>query len=178
MGKLKLLYLVLHRKQGFTVPLGQFTLSGQLFHLFGKLQKAQAKVENKTIDMEKAQIKYNDAIAKYGVNSSQAQTAALNLEKAQNNLEAAVNDLNAAQKGSVEVTGINNNLLVDSEGKTKSLREVMVTLRSAFSGLTEEEQAQAAATLFGKEAMSGMLAIINASDSFKVNAGRVDLNEG
>lgn len=145
----------------------------------GKLQKAQAKVENKTIDMEKAQIKYNDAIAKYGVNSSQAQTAALNLEKAQNNLEAAVNDLNAAQKGSVEVTGINNNLLVDSEGKTKSLREVMVTLRSAFSGLTEEEQAQAAATLFGKEAMSGMLAIINASDSdFNKLVSSIDSADG
>lgn len=145
----------------------------------GKLQKAQAKVENKTIDMEKAQIKYNDAIAKYGVNSSQAQTAALNLEKAQNNLEAAVNDLNAAQKGSVEVTGINNNLLVDSEGKTKSLREVMVTLRSAFSGLTEEEQAQAAATLFGKEAMSGMLAIINASDGdFNKLVSSIDSADG
>lgn len=131
----------------------------------GKLQKAQTKVENKTIDMEKAQIKYNDAVAKYGVNSSQAQTAALNLEKAQNNLEAAIYDLDVAQKGKIETTGIDNNLLVDSAGKTKSLREVMLTLRSAFAGLTEEEQTQAAATLFGKEAMSGMLAIINASDS-------------
>ncbi len=131
----------------------------------GKLQKAQTKVENKTIDMEKAQIKYNEAVAKYGVNSSQAQTAALNLEKAQNNLEAAIYDLNVAQEGKIETTGIDNNLLVDSAGKTKSLREVMLTLRSAFAGLTEEEQTQAAATLFGKEAMSGMLAIINASDS-------------
>lgn len=131
----------------------------------GKLQKAQAKVENKTIDMEKAQIKYNDAVAKYGENSSQAQTAALNLEKAQNNLESAMYDLQVAQEGEIETTGIHNNLLVDSEGNTKSLREVMLTLRSAFSGLSQEEQAQAAATLFGKEAMSGMLAIINASDS-------------
>lgn len=130
----------------------------------GKIQKAQTKVENKTIDMEKAQIKYNDAVAKYGANSSQAQTAALNLEKAQNNLETAVNELTAAQEGSIEVSGINNNLLVDSEGNMKSLREVIVILRSAFSGLSEEEQAQAAATIFGKEAMSGMLAIINASD--------------
>lgn len=131
----------------------------------GKLQKAQTKVENKTIDMEKAQIKYNDAVKKYGVNSSQAQTAALNLEKAQNNLQSAVTELNAAQEGSIETTGIQNNLLVDSAGNTRSLREVMVTLRESFKGLSTEQQTQAAATLFGKEAMSGMLAIINASEA-------------
>ena len=34
-----------------------------------------------------------------------------------------------------------------------------------MGGLSEAEQAQAAATLFGQEAMSGMLAVINASDS-------------
>lgn len=149
---------------GMMVKLGLATQETARVIDDGKIQKAQTKVENKTIDMEKAQIKYNDAVAKYGANSSQAQTAALNLEKAQNNLETAVNELTAAQEGSIEVSGINNNLLVDSEGNMKSLREVMVILRSAFSGLSEEEQAQAAATIFGKEAMSGMLAIINASD--------------
>lgn len=130
----------------------------------GKLQKAQTKVENKTIDMEKAQIKYNESVAKYGINSSQAQTAALNLEKAQNNLESAIYDLTVAQEGEIKTAGINNNLLVDSEGNMKSFREILITLRSAFSGLTEEEKTQAAATIFGKEAMSGMLAVINASD--------------
>lgn len=149
---------------GMMVKLGLATQETARVIDDGKIQKAQTKVENKTIDMEKAQIKYNDAVAKYGANSSQAQTAALNLEKAQNNLETAVNELTAAQEGAIEVSGINNNLLVDSEGNMKSLREVMVILRSAFSGLSEEEQAQAAATIFGKEAMSGMLAIINASD--------------
>lgn len=145
----------------------------------GKLQKAQTKVENKTIDMEKAQIKYNDAVAKYGVNSSQAQTAALNLEKTKNNLEAAVNDLSVAQAGENETTGIYNELLVDSSGNMKSFREVLTTLRGAFKGLSEEEQAQAAATLFGKEAMSGMLAIINASDSdFNNLAAAIDSADG
>ncbi|MDU3351342.1 MAG: aminodeoxychorismate synthase component I, partial [Clostridium sp.] len=43
-------------------------------------------------------------------------------------------------------------------------RDVMVNLREAFANLTEEQQAQAATTLFGKNAMSGMLAVINASD--------------
>ncbi len=145
----------------------------------GKLQKAQTKVENKTIDMEKAQIKYNEAVAKYGENSSQAETAALNLEKAQNNLEEAIYDLNVTQEGEIATLGINNNLLVDSEGNTKSLREVMMTLRSAFSGLTEEEQAQAAATLFGKEAMSGMLAIVNSGDDdFNKLVSAIDSADG
>lgn len=145
----------------------------------GKLQKAQTKVENKTIDMEKAQIKYNDAVAKYGANSSQAQTAALNLEKTKNNLEDAMNDLSVAQAGENETTGIYNELLVDSNGNMKSFREVLTTLRGAFKGLSEEEQAQAAATLFGKEAMSGMLAIINASDSdFNTLAEAIDSADG
>lgn len=145
----------------------------------GKLQKAQTKVENKTIDMEKAQIKYNEAVAKYGINSSQAQTAALNLEKTKNNLESAMYDLSVAQEGENKTTGIYNELLVDSSGNMKSFREVLTTLRGAFKGLSEEEQAQAAATLFGKEAMSGMLAIINASDSdFSKLAEAIDSADG
>ncbi|MDO5061855.1 MAG: phage tail tape measure protein [Peptostreptococcaceae bacterium] len=46
-----------------------------------------------------------------------------------------------------------------------SLRETMDKLRSSFGALTQEQQAQAAAMIFGQEAMSGMLAIINASDA-------------
>lgn len=53
----------------------------------------------------------------------------------------------------------------DTEGNALPLIDVMKQLREKFSGLSETEQAAAASTLFGKEAMSGMLAIINASDS-------------
>lgn len=45
-----------------------------------------------------------------------------------------------------------------------SIKDVMDQLRDKFAGLSEEQQAQYAATIFGKEAMSGMLAIINATD--------------
>lgn len=54
--------------------------------------------------------------------------------------------------------------LTNSDGSMKSLSEVMSMLRSNLGDLTEAEQAQVAATLFGQEAMSGMLSIINASD--------------
>lgn len=55
--------------------------------------------------------------------------------------------------------------LTNADGTMKPLGEVMNNLREKLGGLSEAEQAQAAATLFGQEAMSGMLAIINASDS-------------
>lgn len=55
--------------------------------------------------------------------------------------------------------------LTDTNGETKPFIEVIKELREKFSGLSESEQTAAASTLFGKEAMSGMLAIINASDS-------------
>lgn len=55
--------------------------------------------------------------------------------------------------------------MTNADGSMKSLGEVMEMLRTKMGGLSEAEQAQAAATLFGQEAMSGMLAIINASDS-------------
>lgn len=55
--------------------------------------------------------------------------------------------------------------MTNADGSMKSLGEVMEMLRTKMGGLSEAEQAQAVATLFGQEAMSGMLAVINASDS-------------
>lgn len=52
-----------------------------------------------------------------------------------------------------------------SDGSMKSLDEIMGDLREGFSGLTEAEKGQMAASLAGQEAMSGLLAIVNASDA-------------
>lgn len=54
--------------------------------------------------------------------------------------------------------------LTDSSGNMKTLKGVMDNLRGSLGGLSETEQTAAASTIFGKEAMSGMLAIINASE--------------
>lgn len=54
--------------------------------------------------------------------------------------------------------------LTDNEGNMKSLKGVMDNLRGSLGGLSETEQTAAASTIFGKEAMAGMLAIINASE--------------
>lgn len=67
----------------------------------------------------------------------------------------------------------------DSNGELKPLDVLLGDLRSSFGKLDEAQQAEAAATIFGKEAMSGMLAVINASDSdFKKLKDNIDGSEG
>lgn len=53
----------------------------------------------------------------------------------------------------------------DSNGEMKPLDVLLQDLRKSFSKLSDDQKANAAATIFGKEAMSGMLAILNASES-------------
>lgn len=71
---------------------------------------------------------------------------------------------NASVKGSMAGTSLKT-ALSNLASPTEDMANVMKQLREKFSGLSETEQAATASTLFGKEAMSGMLAIINASDS-------------
>ncbi|WP_279526465.1 phage tail tape measure protein [Staphylococcus aureus] len=52
----------------------------------------------------------------------------------------------------------------DSNGKMIPMRKLLDQLREKFKHLSKDQQASSAATIFGKEAMSGALAIINASD--------------
>lgn len=63
--------------------------------------------------------------------------------------------------GYMEALGVS---LTDSSGRMRSLSEVMALLREKFSDLTEAQKAEYAAGIAGKEAMSGLLAIVNASD--------------
>ena len=64
-------------------------------------------------------------------------------------------------QGAMDALGIS---LTNSDGSMKSLNEIMVDLRKGFAGLTADQKAQMAASLGGQEAMSGLLAIVNASD--------------
>lgn len=89
-----------------------------------------------------------------GIKSSQAGTA---LRGALTSLAKPSDSAAAA----MEKYGIS---LTDTQGNMLSLHDLMIQLRERLGGLTEAEQAQAATTIFGKNAMSGMLAIINGSD--------------
>lgn len=53
--------------------------------------------------------------------------------------------------------------ITNANGTMKPLSEVLETLREKFSGLTQDQQAQYAKSLAGQEAMSGLLAIVNAA---------------
>ena len=159
---------------------------------FEKVEKAEQKVQSATLDLDNAQIRLNDAIEKYGENSSQAQIASNNYEKAQQKLTQAQAELEKEQAGvSKEIAGANT-LITDSEGNMRSLGEIMGMLREKMGkvnveltdadgnardfddivaelsttteGLAQAEQMQAAAAIFGKQNMAGMLAIINASE--------------
>ncbi|MDS3836293.1 phage tail tape measure protein [Staphylococcus hominis] len=66
-----------------------------------------------------------------------------------------------AMKEEMDRLGIS---ITDSNGEMLPMRDVMGQLRDKFKDLSKDQQASAAATIFGKEAMSGALAVINASD--------------
>lgn len=64
-------------------------------------------------------------------------------------------------KEAVEELGIN---ITNADGTMKPLSQTMEELRTIFGGLTESEKAQYASMLAGQEGMSGLLAIVNASE--------------
>lgn len=94
-------------------------------------------------------------MANSGIKASQAGTALrtllTNMAKPTKQMATAMNTLGVS--------------LTDDEGNMKSLHEVMIDLRKGFSNLTESQQAEVAASLAGKEGMSGLLAIVNSSDA-------------
>lgn len=53
--------------------------------------------------------------------------------------------------------------ITNADGTMKPFRDVIGDLRDKFAGLSEAEQAEAAKALAGQEAMSGLLAIVNAA---------------
>ena len=67
----------------------------------------------------------------------------------------------------------------NADGTMKPFRQTMKDLRSTFAGLTDAEKAEAASAIAGQEAMSGFLAIVNASEAdFDKLAASIDNAEG
>ena len=93
-------------------------------------------------------------MANSGIKGSQAGTA---LRSTITRLAKPVGEA----KDAVEELGIS---ITNADGTMKPLSQTMLELREKFAGLTEEQKAQYAAMLAGQEGMSGLLAIVNASD--------------
>lgn len=93
-------------------------------------------------------------MANSGIKASQAGTSLrsllTNLAKPSDTVEASMKRLGLS--------------LTDSSCKMKPMSQLTEELRDKFSGLTAEQKAQEAASLAGKTGMSGLLAIVNASD--------------
>ncbi|MCE5766729.1 phage tail tape measure protein [Staphylococcus pseudintermedius] len=93
-------------------------------------------------------------MANSGVKASQAGTA---LKSMMTKLAKPTGEA----KKTMESLGIS---ITDSEGKMLPFRNIMDQLRGSLGGLSKAQQSAAVKTLFGQEAMSGILPIINASD--------------
>ncbi len=129
-----------------------------------KIDKQVLRVQKASLAADKAQQAYNKAVSEYGSESTEASNAAANLEIKQTELASANDTLTQMQEGTTENVRLYNKALQNEDGSMKSLKETMDFLRETMGGMSEAEQTQAATAIFGKEAMSGMLAIINSSD--------------
>ncbi|MGG4499023.1 phage tail tape measure protein [Brevibacillus reuszeri] len=91
--------------------------------------------------------------------------AGIKAGEAGKSLQTALNNMTSPTK---EMSAVMDKLgisMTDNHGNMKSLDAVMQDLRSAFGGLDADQQAAYASTLFGKDAMAGMLGIIQASEA-------------
>lgn len=94
-------------------------------------------------------------MANAGVKSSMSGTA---LRRAITQLAAPTDKVQEA----MDKYGIS---ITNAEGKQRTLGELMEHLRAQLGGLEDQEKSAAVNTLFGAQALSGMLAVINASDA-------------
>jgi len=93
-------------------------------------------------------------MANAGIKGSQAGTS---LRTIMNNLSGEVK-ICGSSIGEVTVATTN------ADGSMRELSDILADCRVAFAGLSESEQAAAAETLVGKNAMSGFLALMNAGE--------------
>lgn len=108
-------------------------------------------------------------MANSGIKASQAGTA----------LRTMLTELS----GTLEITGKNLGTYViqtsNADGTMKPFRETLESLKYAFSQLSEAERASMAESLVGKNAMAGLLAIMNTSDeAFNSLATAIDNSTG
>ena len=83
--------------------------------------------------------------------------------KAGTALRSILSRLSAPPKECSEAMDMLGLSITDSEGNMKSLDEVMHDLRGSFANMSEAQQTSYAKAIAGQEAMSGLLAIVNAA---------------
>lgn len=108
-------------------------------------------------------------MANAGIKASQAGTS----------IRAGLTNLVKPAKQAAQAMAEYKISVTDDDGRMLTFRELMVQLREKLGGLDSASQAAAAAAIFGKNAMSGWLAIINGSDAdFEKLTAAVDGSNG
>lgn len=85
-------------------------------------------------------------------------------EKAGTALRSILTRLSDPPKDAAEAMDALGISMTNADGTMRPLSDVMSELRLKFADLSEEQKVQMASALGGQEAMSGLLAIVNASD--------------
>lgn len=93
-------------------------------------------------------------MANSGIKASQAGTA----------LRSMMSRMTKPTKEVQTAMDMLNLSLTDGDGNMKSFLEIQKDIREGFRGMSEAQAAETASMLAGQEAMSGLLAIVNASD--------------
>lgn len=102
------------------------------------------------------------AMSMAGIKGSQAgtslRTMLANIVNPTEKMQGAMVDLGLGIK---DAEGNFTSLAVNADGSFKSLDELVATMRTNMQGMTDDQKAQTAAMLAGKEGMSGLLSLMN-----------------
>lgn len=164
-----------------------FKMSSEQAEHFADVLAATSSSANTNVEMLGMSFKQSAALAGTMGYSIEDVSLALGLmanagikgEKAGMAIKNSIANMASPTKSMAAVMDQLNLSLTDSNGNMKDFRTVLTEVRKGFSGLSKDEQAAAAATLFGKEAMAGMLSIVGASDAdFNKLADAIDNSSG
>lgn len=160
--------------------------ASQSGHVANVFAEAAAKTNAEVGDMGEA-MKYVAPVSKAMGVSLEESAAAIGImsdagvkgSQAGTTLRSSMSRLADPTKSMKQVMDDLNLSFFDSQGKMKPLGDIIAMLKDRFKGLTKEQQTQAMSILFGKESLSGMMALVNAgpkkmnslTNSFKNSGG-------
>lgn len=173
--------------EAVAVAMNQFGLeASQSTHVADVFARAAADTNAETTDMAHA-LQYAGTVAgAVGWNFEQTaaaigimSNAGVKGSQAGTTLRGVVSRLAKPSKQASEAMEDIGFSAYDAEGKMKQLSQIIPDLRSSFEGMTNEQKENAIVTIFGQEALAGMLALINsAPGEFDALTGSLKNSEG
>ena len=139
-------------------------------HLADVMAVASSKA-NTNVEMLGESFKYSAPIAKaFGMSAEETTTAlsmmansGIKAGQAGTTLRSALTNLAKPSEDAIYWMNEMDLSTVDAQGNMLGFNEIMGQVREGFKGMTQEQQLQASTALFGKQAMSGMTAVLETS---------------